>query len=109
MTIIRSPFQSPNPFQRIPLPVPVEGWDLRAPDIFRPKPLASQIERNAGWLQARHRTTSQIQSALFPQFSLCGMQADEVRSLLNCALWDAGYAPSRSDDSNPTWTWNEGN
>jgi len=97
-----------NPFQPTPLPVPLDGWNLRASDIFRARALSDQLEKNMGWLQARPRTSNQIEMALFPSFSLDGMQSDEVRSLLNRALWDAGYTPSCTD-ANPSWTWAEGN
>jgi hypothetical protein len=97
-----------NPFQTTPLPIPLDGWNLRASDIFRERPLSDHLGRNTGWLQARPRTSSQIEMALFPSFSLDGMQSDEVRSLLNRALWDAGYTPNCTG-ANPSWTWAEGN
>lgn len=102
-------FPGRNPFQTDPMPIPLEGWELRAPDIFRERPLASHLDQNAGWLQARLRTSNQIEAALFPNYSLGGMQPEEVRSLLNHALWDAGYTPSSEWERNPTWTWTEGN
>jgi hypothetical protein len=101
-------FPGKNPFQAAPMPVPLEGWNLRAPDIFRERPLADHLGRNAGWLQARPRTSNQIEDALFPSYSLGGMQREEVRAQLNRALWDAGYTPN-CEDENPTWTWTEGN
>lgn len=97
-----------NPFQSVPMPIPLKGWNLRAADIFREGPLADRLERNAGWLQARPRTSNQIQDALFPSFDLGGMQSGEVRALLNRALWDAGFTPDH-EDANPTWTWTDGN
>ncbi|BDU74905.1 hypothetical protein [Mesoterricola silvestris] len=96
-----------NPFQNVPIPVPIEGWNLRAADIFRERPLADHLERNRAWLQARPRTSNQIEDALFPSFALGGMESREVRSLLNRALWDAGFTPSH-EDANPTWTWTDG-
>ena len=101
--------RSTNPFQGAPAPIPLIGWDLRAPDIFRERPLATQLDNNAEWLQARPRTSNAIEAALFPEYALCGMEHEEVRSLLNRALWDAGYVPSSTDTDNPTWTWTEGN
>ncbi len=50
---------STNPFQGAPAPIPLAGWDLRAPDIFRERPLATQLDRNAEWLHARPRSTTQ--------------------------------------------------
>jgi len=101
--------RSMNPFQGASAPIAITGWDLRAPDIFRARPLAAHLECNAGWLQARPRTSNAIEAALFPEYSLCGMEREEVRSLMNAALWDAGYVPSSTDTTNPTWNWNEGN
>lgn len=103
------PSRGGNPFQGIPMPIPVEGWNLRASEIFRERPLSSHLERNAGWLQGRSRTSDAIEAALFPEYSLGGMEHEEVRSALNCALYDAGYTPSSEDTGNPTWTWTEGN
>ena len=54
-------------------------------------------------------TSNAIEAALFPEYSLCGMERKEVGSMLNRALWDAGYVPSSTDTDNPTWTWTEGN
>lgn len=98
-----------NPFCDIPVPHPVDGWGRCASDLFRGRPLASCLERNAAWLQARTRTSDEIEAALFPEYSLGGMTHDEVRSLMNRALWDAGYTPSSEHTNNPTWTWMEGN
>lgn len=104
----RSAFPSRNPFQGSPMPIPLEGWDLRAPNIFRDRPLADHLNLNAGWLQVRARTSNQVEAALFPSFTLGGMQSDEVRAQLNRSLWDAGYKPS-NEGVNPTWSWAEGN
>lgn len=98
-----------NPFRAVPMPIPLEGWGLRAVDIFQARPLAHRLDMNVEWLQARPRTSDEIEAALFPEYSLCGMEHDEVRSLLNFALWDAGYVPDREDADNPTWIWTEGN
>lgn len=103
----RNNFRRTNPFQGTPLPIPLEGWNLRAPDIFRARPLNDHLERNAGWLQARPRTSNQIEAALFPEYSLSGMSSSEVRMILNEALWDAGYKPD-FEEENPTWTWTDG-
>jgi hypothetical protein len=97
-----------NPFQDAPAPIPLSGWNLRAPDIFGERSLAANLERNAGWLQARPRTSNAIEAALFPEYALCGMAHEEVRSLMNAALWDAGYVPSSTGTGNPTWSWTEG-
>ena len=97
-----------NPFSSIPVPIPVDGWGLRALDIFRERPLASHLNRNAGWLQAFPRTSDEIEAALFPEYSLGGMQHKEVRSLLNRGIWDLGYAPSNDYSDNPTWTMPKG-
>jgi len=105
--ITRNDFRSSNPFQGAPLPVPLDGWNLRAPDIFRQRPLADHLERNRGWLEARPRTSNQIDDALFQPYALAGMHFSEVRLLLNHALWDAGYKPS-NESENPTWTWTDG-
>ncbi len=105
----RSNFRGMNPFECTPMPIPLGEWGLRAPDIFRERPLARHLNRNDGWLQAVPRTSDQIEAALFPEYALGGMLSDEVRSLLNHALWDAGYTPSREGERNPTWTWTEGN
>jgi hypothetical protein len=105
----RPAFPDRNPFKAAPLPVPLEGRDLRASDIFRERPLAAHLECNSGWLQTRPRTSKQIAVALFPDFILGGMEPEDVRSLLNRALWDAGYTPSSVGSDNPTWTWTEGN
>ena len=112
----RDPFSRPvparrstNPYQGLSAPIPLEGWNLRASDIFRERPLATHLNRNAGWLQARPRTSDAIEAALFPEYALGGMEHEEVRSLMNRALWDAGYVPSNKDSDNPTWTWTAGN
>lgn len=111
----RDPIRQPlpprrmNPFQGASAPIPVTGWNLRAPDLFRERPLAEHLDRNAGWLQARPRTSNAIEAALFPEYRLCGMEHEEVRTLMNAALWNAGYAPDSEDTDNPTWTWTEGN
>lgn len=97
-----------NPFQAAPAPIPAVGWNLRAADLFSPRSLAEHLDRNAAWLQARPRTSNAIEDALFPEYALNGMEAEEVRALLNAALWDAGYAPNATDTRNPTWTWTEG-
>lgn len=106
---LRPSIHTANPFQGAPAPIPYTGWDLRAPDLFCKHPLAAHLDRNAGWLRARPRTANAIEAALFPQYSLSGMDSEEVRSLLNRALWDAGYVPSSTDTGNPTWSWTEGN
>ncbi|WP_243295103.1 hypothetical protein [Geothrix mesophila] len=98
-----------NPYQGVPMPVPLDGWNLRAADIFRAAPLASLLSRNARWLQARPRTSEVIEATLFPEYTLGGMDHDEVRAQLNCALFDAGYEPDDEASSNPTWFWTEGN
>lgn len=97
-----------NPFQGAPAPIPASGWNLRAPDLFRRRSLTDHLDRNTGWLQARPRTSNAIEAALFPEYSLSGMEPEEVRALLNAALWDAGYVPDDTDTRNPTWTWTEG-
>jgi hypothetical protein len=97
-----------NPFPGVSMPLPLEGWNLRATDIFRECPLARHLGSNAGWLQARPRTSDAIEAALFPAYALCGMEHDEVRSLLNRALWDVGYNPDDEETDNPTWTWTKG-
>lgn len=97
-----------NPFQKAPLPIPAIGYDLRASDLFRERSLEAHLHRNAEWLQARPRTSEAIEAALFPHYSLDGVEPEDVRTLLNHALWDAGYAPSRASSDNPTWTWVEG-
>ncbi len=102
-------FRGTNPFQAVPMPVPLWECGLRASEIFRERPLALHLKRNTGWLQALPRTSNQIEAALFPGYALGGMQPEEVRSQLNRALWDAGYTPSSDYASNPTWTWMEGN
>lgn len=96
----------PNPFQPVPVPIPLTGWDLHAPEIFQPDALARHLERNRRWLQARPRSANQVESALFPSYSLGGMERDEVRANLNAALYDAGYRPSDTC-ANPTWSWSE--
>ncbi len=98
-----------NPFPGLPMPIPLEGWNLRATDIFRERPLAARLDLNAKWLQLRPRTSNAIEYCLFPEYSLCGMEHSEVRHLMNRALWDAGYVPDREDTDNPTWTWTAGN
>ena len=98
-----------NPYQGVPMPVPLDGWNLRAADIFRAAPLAAHLSRNARWLQARPRTSEDIEATLFPEYTLGGMDHDEVRAQLNCALFDAGYEPDDEASSNPTWFWTEGN
>jgi len=99
----------PNPYQGVPMPVPLDGWNLRAADIFRAAPLASHLSRNAQWLQARPRTSEDIEATLFPEYTLGGMDHEEVRAQLNSALFDAGYEPDDEASSNPTWFWTEGN
>lgn len=99
--------RSSNPFEAIPIPIPMDGFGLTAPEIFREKRLASHLDRNASWLQAHPRTSNAIEAALYPEYSLCGMEPEEVRQLLNRALWDAGYTPS-NQGKNPVWTWTEG-
>jgi len=93
-----------NPFRPVPMPVPLKGWDLQAPDIFQERALAKQLALNEKWLQARPRTSNQIEAAIYPQYCLNGMERAEVRAQLNRALWDAGYSPSDTDTDNPTWT-----
>lgn len=109
--LLRQPRQPhrQNPFQAAPKPIPLSGWNLRALDIFRERPLADHIDRNAGWLQAHPHTSNAIEAALFPEFSPCGMEPEEIRRLMNRALWDAGYFPDCENTDNPTWTWTEGN
>jgi len=102
------PPRRPNPFAGAPMPRPLDGWNLRAADIFKERPLASHLGMNAGWLQARSRTSDEIEGTLFPDYSLGGMEHDEVRDQLNHALFDAGYDPSEDETDNPTWSWNEG-
>ena len=99
------PHRKSNPFQAAPLPIPLEGFGLRAPDVFRERPLAAHISKNAAWLQARPRTSDAIHTALFPDYSLNGMEPEEIRVLLNRALWDAGYKSDNQDSDNPTWRW----
>jgi len=95
-----------NPFKKIPVPVPLLGRNLRAADIFKDGVLDDRLERNAEWIQDRPRTTTQIEAALFPDYSLDGMEPDEVLSLLNHALWEAGFAPD-DETRNPTWTFTQ--
>lgn len=103
------PARGTNPFRAVPMPIPLEGWGLRAVDIFQARSLAHRLDMNAGWLQARPRTSDEIEAALFPEYSLGGMDHDEVRELMNHGIFDAGYTPDWEDSDNPTWTWNEGN
>ena len=86
----------------------LDGWKLRAADIFRAAPLASHLSKNARWLQARPRTSEDIETALFPEYALGGMDHYEVRTQMNFALFDAGYDPDDEASSNPTWFWTEG-
>lgn len=98
---------STNPFQTAPLPIPLTGWNLQAPEVFRPDALARHLDRNQDWLQARPRSSNRIDTSLFPSYALGGMEREEVRASLNAALWDAGYRPSDHSD-NPTWSWDAG-
>ena len=97
-----------NPFRGVPMPIPLDGYNLRASEIFRDRPLAARLCMNAEWLQARSRTSDEIEAALFPDYSLTGMDQNEVRSQLNHAIYAAGFAPSDREGDNPTWTWTEG-
>jgi len=97
-----------NPFPAVPTPLPCLEDDLRAVDIFTDGLVHERIRVNAEWLQYSPRSSSQIDAALFPYYSLRGMDPDEVRILLNRALWDAGYEPSDTGQ-NPVWSWTEGN
>lgn len=94
--------------QGIPMPVTLESSNLRAADVFEEDALASHLDRNAGWLQARPRTSNQIEEAIFHAHVHGAMELEAARLLLNWALWDAEYSPDDSDSSNPTWLWLEG-
>jgi len=95
-----------NPFKKVPVPIPLQGRNLRAADIFKEGVLDAHLERNAEWIQGRPRTTTQIDGALFPDYSLEGMHREEVLSLLNHALYEAGFTPD-DESSNPTWTFTQ--
>ena len=97
-----------NPFKSVPMPFAFGGFGLSASQIFREHSLASHLDRNADWLQGRPRTSNDIEAALYPEYTLSGMEHDEVRSALNRALWDAEYTPSNPKSDNPAWYWLEG-
>jgi hypothetical protein len=69
--------------------------------------MARHLERNAEWLRARPRYSDDIEAALYPDYSLGGMEHDVVRQLLNAALWNAGYSPDDTMSDNPKWSWSE--
>jgi len=69
--------------------------------------MVDHLDLNAEWLQAHPRSSNAIESALLPEYSLSGMEHEDVRSLMNAALWDAGYVPDQEDTDNPHWHWIE--
>lgn len=97
-----------NPFHAIPYALPLLEEDLRAVEIFMDGLVHERIHLNSEWLQFSPRSSNQIDGALFPCYALGGMEPEDVRTLLNRAMWDAGYEPS-NHGHNPTWTWTEGN
>lgn len=95
-----------NPFQQVPIPVPCQSCE-RGSTLFSERALSRHLDRNAGWLQYRPRTSEEIEQALYPLYNPCGVSPEDARTALNYGLWDAGYTPS-DKGSNPTWCWNEG-
>lgn len=92
-----------NPYKIIPVPLPLYGWRLSAPDIFIIEVLSERIHINRGWLAAQPRTTRQVDSALFPDYEMGGMTRAEVFEQLNAALWEAGFRPDQVKE-NAEWT-----
>jgi len=109
-SLCRRKHRPDNPYQKAPVPIPLDGFGLRASEIFNEYTLANHLGKNAEWLQHAPRTSEQIEVALFHEYSLAGMEPEEVRQNLNHAIFDAGYHPVNCDSSedNPTWLWLEG-
>jgi hypothetical protein len=91
-----------NPFRAIPMPLPLRGLHLTAPEVFTINVLLERIRINRKWLVAQPRTTRQIDAALFPHYEMAGMTRAEVFQQLNAALWEAGFRP---DEVREDATW----
>lgn len=91
-----------NPYNFGPVPIPLKGTNLTAPEIFTVEGLSRRIGINHGWLAAHPRTTRQIHCALFPQYEMAGMTRSEVFEQLNAALWEEGF---RTDEIEENASW----
>lgn len=89
----------------IPCDLTAEDEPLDAWGIFVPPVLTRIFDWNAGWLQERSRSTSEILETLFPEFDWAGMTRVAVLIRINNALWDKGYSFSTPEGADPFWTF----